>query len=317
MKKFLSLFILILCNPALASNKSDMIQNAEQIFQATKIVCSGISDEIGRLAKISTTNTVITGIGTATATGALVAGKKKSSTEEEIENLITEMCTSGGCTAESIQTMSDEDFLNKVIKPFAKIAELQENADRSKKLGNWRTGLMAATIGTNLASAIISGRNINQSDLIQQISACNDMVQVATNTERELKSAGILGINTPIAQKLDNIKTWCNQIDISDIEKIENRMKGVMGTSIAGGAIGIAGTITSATANSDKFTDINSKSKLSDTEKEKNKNLNTAANIMAGANIATGATGTVLNVSLITLAKKLIKTAQRCEEVLQ
>ena len=213
--------------------------------------------------------------------------------------------------------MSDEDFLNKVIKPFAKIAELQENADRSKKLGNWRTGLMAGTIGTNLASAIISGRNINQSDLIQQISACNDMVQVATNTERELKSAGILGINTPIAQKLDNIKTWCNQIDISDIEKIENRMKGVMGTSIAGGAIGIAGTITSATANSDKFTDINSKSKLSDTEKEKSKNLNTAANIMAGANIATGATGTVLNVSLITLAKKLIKTAQRCEEVLQ
>ena len=94
-------------------------------------------------------------------------------------------------------------------------------------------------------------------------------------------------------------------------------MKGVMGTSIAGGAIGIAGTITSATANSDKFTDINSKSKLSDTEKEKSKNLNTAANIMAGANIATGATGTVLNVSLITLAKKLIKTAQRCEEVLQ
>ena len=90
MKKFLSLFILILCNPALASNKSDMIQNAEQVFQATKIVCSGISDEIGRLAKISTTNTVITGIGTATATGALVAGKKKSSTEEEIENLITE-----------------------------------------------------------------------------------------------------------------------------------------------------------------------------------------------------------------------------------
>lgn len=317
MKKILFLLTIALCAPALASNESDLIQNAEQVFQATKIVCSGISDEIGRLANISTVNTAITGAGTAAATGALAVGIKKSSVEEEIEKLVTEMCADNACNADTIKNMSDKDFEEKVIKNFAKLKELQDSANASKNLGNWRTGLMAGTIGTNLASAIISGRNINQSDLIQQISACNDMVLVATNTEHELKTAGIIGINNPIAKKLDNIKTWCNQIDIADIEKIENRMKGVMGTSIAGGAIGIAGTITSATANSDQYTDISNMAKMSDTDKQTGKNLNTAANIMAGANIATGATGTVLNVSLITLAKKLMKTAQRCEEVLQ
>lgn len=317
MKKYFTLLILLTCTPAIASNGADLIQNSEQIYEATKIVCSGISDEIGRIANISTVNTAITGAGTVAATGALVAGIKKSAEETEIENLINEMCANGGCNATSVESMSDEDFFNKVIKPLAKITELQDNINKSKKHGNWRTGLMAGTIGTNLASAIISGRNTDQSELIQQITACNDMTTVASNTELELKAAGITAINNPIVKKLDNIKTWCNQIDITDIEKIENRMKGVLGTSIAGGAIGVVGTVTSAAANSDKYTDLNNRPNLSNTDKEKAKNLNTTANIMAGANIATGATGTALNISLITLAKKLIKNAQRCEEILQ
>ncbi len=319
MKKiyFFILSTFLTCGSLFASNESDLLQNAEQVYQATKIVCSGISDEIGRIANISTANTAITGIGTAAATGALVAGVKKSSADEDIKKLIDDMCTKGGCDANSITTMSDEDFYDGVIKTFAKIADLQDKMDDSKRLGNWRTGLTAGTIGTNLASAIISGRNINQSDLIQQITACNDMVQVASNTAHELKSAGFSVINSPIVNKLDNVKTWCNQLNAEDIEKIEKRMKGVMGTSIAGGAIGVVGAATSASANSDKYTNIAKKSNLSDAEKQTEKNLNTTANIMAGANIATGAAGTALNISLITLAKKLIKTAQRCEEVLQ
>ena len=46
------------------------------------------------------------------------------------------------------------------------------------------------------------------------------------------------------------------------------------------------------------------------------KGLNVAANVMAGANVATGAVETGLNISLITLTKKLIEQASRCESVL-
>jgi hypothetical protein len=45
--------------------------------------------------------------------------------------------------------------------------------------------------------------------------------------------------------------------------------------------------------------------------------LNTTANVMAGANVATGVVETGLNISLINLTKKLIKNAERCEKVFE
>ena len=105
---------------------------------------------------------------------------------------------------------------------------------------------MAGTIGTNLATAILSGRNMNQSDLIQQITACNDMIKTVSEVQHTLKTAGINPIENPVMRKLDNAKTWCDQMNVADVEKIENRMKASLGTSIAGGVIGVAGTATSA-----------------------------------------------------------------------
>ena len=55
------------------------LESAHEIFEATKIVCSGISDEISKVSKISKVNTVVTTAGTVAAGGALAAGiaKKK------------------------------------------------------------------------------------------------------------------------------------------------------------------------------------------------------------------------------------------------
>ena len=227
------------------------------------------------------------------------------------------MCANGGCDAEQVEAMSDEEFFTKVLQPMAQIVELQESIEKSKNLGNWRTGLMAGTVGTNLASAIMSGLNINQSDLVQHIMACNDMVKTVSNMELDLKAAGINPSEHEVVKKLSNAKTWCNQIEIQDIEKIEKRMKGVLGTSVAGTAIGVVGVGTSAAANSDKYMDMENKIQLSEEEKKKEHSLNTTANVMAGANVATGAVETGLNISLITLTKKLMEQARRCEEVLQ
>lgn len=295
----------------------DLIAEAQDTFNATRMVCSGISDEISKVSNVSKINTAVTGAGTAAAGGALVAGIKKSQEEEEIDRLVAEICQAGGCTAEGVESMSNEDFFNNVMQPMAEIAELQERLERSKKLGNWRTGLMAGTIGTNVASAILSGVNKNQSELIQHIQACNEAVKSVNDMSNKLKLEGVNPMENPIVKQLNTVGIWCNNMNVADIEKIEKRMAGVMGTSIGGAVIGIAGTATSASANSDKY--MNEQNRLNLTEQEKNKknNLNTASNVMAGANVVTGAVETGLNISLITLTKKLIRQAEQCEGVFE
>lgn len=129
--------------------------------------------------------------------------------------------------------------------------------------------------------------------------------------------AEVSPLDNPIVKKINNAKTWCNQINTDDAKKIEKRMKGVMGTSIAGVVIGGVGTATSAAANSDKYTNADNRMNLTESEKQSVKNLNTTANIMSGVNVGTGLVETGLNISLITLTKKMIRQAEQCEAALQ
>ena len=314
--KLISVCAVVICTTQVAY-ADDVINNANELFNATRIVCTGLSDEISKVSNTSKINTAVTGVGTVAAGGALAVGIAKSSEEKEIEALVDGICAKGGCNADSIRSMELEQFYTDVISPMAEIAELQKKLDGSRKLGNWRTGLMAGTIGTNLASAIISGVNANQSDLIQHIEACNKAVKSLSDMSAKLKSANIDPFDNPIIQKINNAKTWCNQINVDDVQKIEKRMKGVMGTSIAGAIIGGIGTATSASANSDKYIDADKRINLTESEKQSVKNLNTTANIMSGANVGTGLVETGLNISLITLTKKMIHQAEQCEEALQ
>ena len=318
MIKKLFVFFICLLNVSIGYGMTDLpVQSAEELFEATKIVCSGISDEIAKVSKISKVNTAVTAVGTVAAGGALAAGIAKSYEEQEIDRLVEQICNAGGCTSEGVEAMSNEDFFNNVITPMAQIAELQRRLDKSKKLGNWRTGLMAGTIGTNLASAIISGVNRSQSELIQHIQACNEMVESVNYASLQLKAAGVSPMENKIVKDLDNVKTWCNKIDIKDIEKIEKRMTGVMGTSIAGGVIGVVGTVASAEANSNEYMNMENRLSLTESETNKKNSLNTTANVMAGANVATGLVETGLNISLITLTKRLMQQAELCEEILK
>lgn len=300
------------------ADDADLVYQAEEIFEATRIACSGISDEISKISNISKANTAVSAVGTAVSGGALAVGIKKSQEEEELEKMIDKFRSDRDCTVEKINNgMSDLDFLMKCLQPMTQMVGLQQKINKSKTLGNWRTGLMAGTIGTNLASAIMSGININQSDLVQHITACNEMVKSMQNIEMELKKASIDPRETPVMNKITKAKTWCSEISTKDVEKIENRMKGVLGTSVVGGVIGIVGTGTSAAANSDKYMSEANKLKMTDETRAQEHALNTTANVMAGANIATGAVETGLNISLISLTKKLMKQAERCEEVLK
>jgi len=319
LKRCLVFLSILLFNPIIAhaDEYQDAIRKAEEMYQAVRITCSGISDGISKVSNISKANTAVTAVGTVASTGALAAGIKKSQEEEEIEKLIDQICKDGACTPEGVEKMSDEQFFNEVLQPMAELYQLQKKIEKSKTSGNWRTGLMAGTIGTNLASAIMSGININQSELIQHITACNEAVSGLEDIETELRRAGVNPIEVPVAKNITNARTWCNKINTKDVEKIENRMKGVLGTSVVGGVIGIVGTGTSAAANSDKYMEVENKVRLTEDQKKTEHALNTTANVMAGANIATGAIETGLNISLISLTKKLMQQAERCENVLK
>ena len=65
------MFVFCLFPTISVADDIDVVRNAEQIYEATRIACSGVSDEIGRVANISKANTAVTAVGTVAAGGAL------------------------------------------------------------------------------------------------------------------------------------------------------------------------------------------------------------------------------------------------------
>jgi len=310
-----------------ADDTGAVLSDLYDIYQTVNQFCDGISNRISSVSGVAKINTGVTVVGTVAAGGALYTGIKKVETDKKIEELSRQLCADGGCDPDKVEAMSEEEFFNAILPILVelistseqdKIAEkmalkVQQDAEiaKSKRLGNWRTGLLAGTVGTNLASAIISGLNKDQSDLIQQISACNAAVSNLRNAYQSALSDGINPLENPVMQTFDRTINRCGTLQISDVEKIEKRMTVVMGTSIGGAVIGAVGTGTSTAANTDKVRNDNSES-----GKQKEKALNTVSNVAAGANVATGLIETGFNISLIILTRDLLRSAQNCEDTL-
>lgn len=318
-------FFLALSMPvmAVADDAGDAaLAELYETYETVRQFCDGISDRISSVSGVSKVNTVVTATGTVTAGGALVAGIMKSQTDKKIEELQKKICERGGCDPDKVAAMSDEEFLHSVAQPFIRQMELDRELQRlqaekdaatakSKKLGNWRTGLLVGTTATNVASAIIAGLNRNQSDLIQQITACNAAVDKLRVARTAAINSGVDPIENPMINEFNTTIESCGALNVADVEKIEKRMTVVMGTSIGGAVIGAVGAGTSIAANKDSVRNDDT-----DAGKQKEKNLNTAANVSAGLATATGAVGTGFNISLITLTKKILKSAEQCEGTL-
>lgn len=318
-------FFLALSMPvmAVADDAGDAaLAELYETYETVRQFCDGISDRISSVSGVSKVNTAVTATGTVTAGGALVAGIMKSQTDKKIEELQKKICERGGCDPDKVAAMSDEEFLHSVAQPFIRQMELDRELQRlqaekdaatakSKKLGNWRTGLLVGTTATNVASAIIAGLNRNQSDLIQQITACNAAVDKLRVARTAAINSGVDPIENPMINEFNTTIESCGALNIADVEKIEKRMTVVMGTSIGGAVIGAVGAGTSIAANKDSVRNDDT-----DAGKQKEKNLNTAANVSAGLATATGAVGTGFNISLITLTKKILKSAEQCEGTL-
>lgn len=287
-------------------------------LRATYSACVGIDDELSDLKKMAGINTAVTGVGTGLGIGATTVGIIKYATDKEAESyekLLEELrelqkdFPETNPTEEEIYAFEQEFDLsyNEAIKTVdAYQSELDKLNNKSKNLGNWRTGLLAGNTATNVAGAIISSNNQVKGDLQTQIDACKVAVK---NLHDSIMQARINGEDVTEA---NNIVTACDEYNYVDISPINNRGKGAMISSIVGATTGAVGTVTSAVANTDK-----TRNDITDSGKQKEKNLNTASNVFAGVSTVASATATVLNATQISAIKKVAKVAEKCTGVLK
>ena len=288
----------------------------DDALRATYTACVGIDDELADLKTMAGINTAITSVGTAAGIGATVTGFVKQSKDnqaEELEKLIKELEELEKNATYPSDT-EKEAFLAEFDKSYdAAIQDLgnyQSESDKlnkqSKKLGNWRTGLMAGATATNIAGATIAGTNKVDGDLKTQIDSCIGSVKKLQNSIMQAR------INGEDVSEAQSIATACGEYEYVDVSKINNRAKGAFVSSTVGAATGLAGTITSATANSNKIRDAQG-----DAAQQKEKNLNTAANVLAIGTTAASATATVFNATQISAIKKVAAVAEKCTGVLK
>lgn len=311
MKKLLSVIVSLGLVPGVARAVT-----LEAALQETYISCVGIDEELSDLKTMAGINTAITGVGTVAGAGATVVGIVKSSKDakaEELEKILEEIHE----RSKNFTPMTDEEieiFLSDFDDAYqtaldseaAVESELEKTVQQSKKLGNWRTGLMASSTATNVAGAIIAGTNRVKGDLQSQIDAC---ISAVDKLAAVMMQARLDGYDITEAQQ---IADTCGEFKYVDISKINKKSTGATVSSGVGATTGLIGTILSASANKDRIRDDNT-----DAGKQKEKNLNTASNVMAGVTTAASATATVFNATQIGAIRRVAEVAAQCTEVLR
>ena len=289
----------------------------DDALRATYTACVGIDDELSDLKTMAGINTAITSVGTAAGVGATVTGLVKADKDKQIEKLEMERLqkisesninsgTNNGNMSDNLAAL-DTYYQNHKNDSYKDIdSEIEKLTKQSKKLGNWRTGLMAGATATNVAGAIIAGTNKVDGDLKTQIDNCIGSVKTLQNSIMQAR------INGMDVSEAESIASACGEYEYVDVSKINNRAKGAMISSTVGATTGLVGTVTSAMANTDKTRNDNTES-----GKQKEKNLNTASNVLAGATTVASATATVFNATQISAIKKVAAVAEKCTGVLK
>lgn len=275
--------------------------------------CENISQSFKSMKTMAQINTAVTGVGTAAGAGATIVGIAKANVDKQIEKLINDTKQRESTSGNTQLTLDEsQDFIegtmtlvNDTVKSEKPESQLEQ---KSKNLGNWRTGLLAGNTATNIAGTIIAANNRTDQDLRTQLDNCIRSIRDLQDSKMQ---AQIDNADSATIQQMDNIINACRDYNTLDIKKIDNQAKGATISSGVGIAVGATGTITSAVANSDKIRDDNS-----DAGMAKEKNLNTASNVLAaGATVASGV-ATVFNAQQIGTLNKAYKIATQCSEAL-
>lgn len=283
-------------------------------IENVRTTCGNISAELSDIKKMAGITTAVTGVGTVAGGVALGTGLAKANVDKEIEELESQIARliaeRGDVPIEHLQ-IEDETLFKRQVNEFiayyqAKEQEISVAEQKSKNLGNWRTGTLAAATATNIAGAVMSGTNRVKGDLKQQIDECLVSVKTLSNIRMQAHIDGS-ATDTDLA-RAENIIRACDAWTTVDITSINNRSKGATVSSGIGAGLGLAGTITSASANSKDVRDGDS---------DKEKNLNTAANVLAGGTTAASLSATIFNATQINAIKRAATVADECEGALR
>jgi len=284
-------------------------------LRATYSACIGIDEALLDLKKMAGINTAVTAVGTGLGAGATVVGLIKEKKDKQADKIKLDKLEkiANWRLENNIKDPSDEEIAQFVANMTLDSAnntnvetELSKLNKQSKKLGNWRTGLLAGNTVTNVAGAVIAGTNRVDGDLQSQIDNCKNSLK---NLQSAIMQAKLNGEDINEAQTIYNT---CNEFNYVDISKINKRAKGATISSIVGATTGLTGTVTSAMANTDATRNDNTEK-----GKKKEKNLNTASNVLAGASTVASATATVFNATQIKAIKDVANVASKCSEVLR
>ena len=284
----------------------------------TRSACSGISDSMNDLKIKAGINTAVTAVGTVSGGVALGAGIEKTkvdlekeSFEEEIAKL---MSLHSDAQTEPLVITDKEEFFEQVEVALnsaagARIADLNKKSkeleEKSKMLGNLRTGTLAVSAATNIAGVAIAATNQVKGNLGDRVKSCVESVKNLSAIYMQARLDK--DINTETMTKAGDIIAACSRWENADIKAINNRGTGAAVASGVGATTGVVGTIISAVANTDK---------TRSGDKKTEKDLNTTANVMSGATTVASATATVFNATQIAAIKKVVSIADKCEGAL-
>lgn len=304
--------------------------------------CSGISEKLSEIKTLAGVGTAVSGVGTAVGAGAVATGIYKNKfdnvsdnfeqqinnftqaeanptpvfvenfielqgqladlfNDEELKNYMNQANAEDISPDEFVKHLQDQEYLKK-LQDGKNLADAA-----SKKFGNARTGLMATSAATNIASAVISGVNKIDADFAAHIGACMGSVKLLASMKMQAKLDGSAS-DTDI-ENANKIIEACDKFNVEDIEKINLRATGATVSSSVGAVAGVAATVTSGMANSESV--------RTSQDAQKEKNLNTASNVLAGVTTVASLTSTVFNATQIAAAKRVIETAEQCEEAIK
>lgn len=289
-------------------------------IQATRSACSGISDAMTNLKKMAGINTAVTAVGTVTGGVALGTGIAKQKLDKNYKTLkakINQLISAD--TNPQTHILVDRDsfynqidaFINgnpdkndKIKNDSDKLKELEQ---KSKTLGNVRTGTLATTAVADTAGTIIAAKNQIDDDLQSRIDNCVIHVkklQTVKASAQVAKTADSADIS-----KATQIISACRDWEYVNLTDINKKARGAAISSGTGAALAVAGTITSVSANSSAVRDGENV--------DKEKNLNTASNVLASGATGASAVATIFNATQIGAIKKAVATADKCEEALK
>ncbi len=309
-----ALLVLMMFGAGLAHAESDLGAAIEN----TRVACGGISDELSDMKTKAGINTAVTSVGTVAGGVALGTGIAKANVDKEIAELESEIerlrIANADVPVETI-TIADTIAFNRELKDFAmtysaQIESMEQDLatadEKSRKLGNWRTGMLATSTATNIAGAVVAGVNKVKGDLKSQIDECLQSVKTLSAVRMQARIENSATVDD--LARAEKIVSACDAWSTVDISVINKKSAGAATSAGVGAGLGIAGTITSASANSQSVRDGDDK---------REKNLNTAANVLAGGTTIASGVATVFNATQIGAIKRAASVADECEGALR